>query len=343
MILFKNRKKNKKTVFVHIGFMKTGTTAIQHFLIDNNDILKKQDVRFSEVNHKAMNYLAFCLMDQIPPYIHHTLPVTRELLYLELVDEIRTCKESKIVISSEAFALLATNHFLDKSVVTQFKKLMSDVSAEFKIVAFVRRQDEYADSQYNQYIKTHNFHSLYSKSIEKFIAEKTYLFDFQGVLAHFLNVFGKGSLIVKAYDSMHLREDFCSTIGVKMNTNFSFSKKSNPRLSLQGLEIMKVLNLRGIDKSTSQKNNDLVSIVESQIESPVYSPSISIKSARKLMHDYYQHNKDISDLFFDGNTSWFDNEDSKIYTESRVQSDLTKDQINTLAESIWKNQSNNSK
>lgn len=315
--------------------MKTGTTAIQNFLIHNKEQLKTHGVLFSSVNHRAMNYLAFSLLDNLPPYIQHATEDSKEKLYHDLLEEIKNSKQQKIIISSEAFSLIATDLFMGERAVKQLSEFLQNALIDVKIIAFVRRQDDYMDSQYNQHIKAHNFYDLYDASVAQFLQEKKSLMDFDSVLTYYSKYFGEENLLVQVYKSDTLLNDFCESIGIKSVNKFKVSKTVNARLSQDGLEIMRRLNTMGVDKSSPKKNWDLVRLIESYVSKPRFGNSISSEQAKNIMEQSFESNRRLSLQYLNGDSSWYSLERKNPYFKPQDLLTLSEQEIDKAVKSVW--------
>ena len=217
--------------------MKTGTSAIQSFLGDNAKALLNMGILYPTVNQEAMNYLAFCLMEKVPPYVHK-LPISRENLYAKLKNEIENTRCDRVIISSEAYSLVTTDYFLGAETPKKVKELLFSPNFEFKVIASVRRQDEYLVSQYNQHVKTHNFWGLYTGDPSEFYEDKKKLFDFNLTLEQWEKFFGKDNIIVGVYDkSANAVNDFMKLFGIENISQYNSKVDVNTRMTCKIIRI----------------------------------------------------------------------------------------------------------
>jgi len=334
MINFFNRKNKTKTIYIHIGFMKTGTSAIQKFINNNKDFLRKNDFLYPIVNEKAMNYLAFSILDKVPSYIHHKLKDSSEVIYKELVKEISKSDCKNIIISSEAFYLISTNLFLGKEAPYKLYELLGGEKFNFKIISYLRRQDEYVETQYNQYIKTHNFYNLYSDDILKFYNEKKDLFDFNTILKSWEGVYGLENMIVNTYDkNSDVVDSFLKILNLNLK-DVSYSKqKINKKLTAKGLDFMKIANKFGVNKSTAYQNYLLVDIVESNLESNRKYDLLTKEECSTIMKEFEKGNIELTDRYKLLNKEWFT---AKLEKPNKITSkNVTVEESIKIAVDIW--------
>lgn len=308
MKLINKRKKEQKTIYIHIGFMKTGTSAFQSFINDvsNKNILMKNDIYYPEINKKAQNYLAFSLLDTIPPKVQHILPIERKTLYKNLINEIKECEEGNILLTSESYSLISSERFLGNNTPKKLYKLLKDNNFEIKIIIFIRRQDEYLESLYNQIIKRHNFTELYHKDINQFYIENIDLFDYQKIIDSWAEVFGENNLIVKIYkkEENSVTNIFSSIVG---NVEIKGVKNEiiNEKISSKTLEFLRIANKFEINKERGNQNDLLINLTEEVFSKfNKTSSQLSFEQSKKIMKDYFEKNKLFANKYLSGDYSW---------------------------------------
>lgn len=340
------KQKKGKHVFIHIGFMKTGTSAIQSFLKSNDKFLQENNFYFPSINQDVMNYLGFSLLDDIPPLIHQKLNINKEQLYENLIKEINHSKQDNIILSTEAYYLITTDSFLGSEAPSRLFNLFKNQHYTFTIIAFIRRQDEYLESQYNQHVKTHNFWDLYSKDIMTFYEEKKELFKYNLIIDRWAKVFGEENLIVKVYDKrQNSVELFCNILKINLKTVVFNNDNVNKKLNSKSLEFMRIANKYGIDKSTANKNYTLVKLIDDVLDKEDVSDALlSNKNSNNVLRDFYNENVSLSNKYLNGDLSWFLPKINKKQLGNDVPNDLTVEECIQVVSHIWNyHQSNNKK
>jgi len=330
-------KRNRKTIYIHIGFMKTGTSAIQSFIKLNHSFFENNNFYFPPSNEEAMNYLAFSLLDEVPPYIHHTLPINANKLYKKLNNEIKKSKQDNIILTTEAFYLISTKYFLGEKAPKKLFDLLKNNNYNFKIIAFLRRQDEYLETQYNQHIKTHNFWNLYDKDIYTFYDEKKELFDFNLILNRWANVFGEENIKVKVYEkSKNSILDFLEVLGINEISKLLKNNDVNPKLSSKALEFMRLANKYDIEKRTAKQNYTLVQLIEDVLNcTDSKSSLLSQDDSKNIINDFYTGNIELSNKYLNGDTSWFDIKKIDKFNNLEENNNLTMEECVMVAAHIW--------
>lgn len=326
-----------KTIYLHIGCMKTGSTAIQRVLASNRKALETLGYCFPVTGVKAGNYLAFSLLDSVPPFLHNRLSISSEVLYRQLVDEIDSSRSQSFIISSEAYYLISTDLFLGKIGVLRLSEHLRRLRKQYsiKIVVYVRRQDDYAESLYNQFVKTHNFWGLYSDDIDQFIVQKFEMLDYTKILGRWSEVFEGADVIVREYvkgetDSI---ADFCCLTGIPMeDLKISHDVDHNSALNKKGLELMLMLNRTGINKRTAAINSELTELVNSLQSGGGRRFSLLTKAQRtKLMSGLRESNDILWSKYMGTKNPWVTVSDAPHDTDA----DVTMDELVQLFSILW--------
>lgn len=148
----------EKTLYIHVGTQKTGTTAIQGFLTDNREILRE----------KGYAYPIF-------PYYYPRVSEERNAHFLvgRILDENgNRCKDIEqknyreamdyiVKLFEEVDYVVLSDEHIWQSTLRDYPFLWDDLKKEsekagfrIKIIVYLRRQDDYAASLWNQIIKT---------------------------------------------------------------------------------------------------------------------------------------------------------------------------------------------
>jgi len=147
-------------VFLHIGTGKTGSTAIQHSLSYNTNTLEKFDILYPKIKTVTRDYglvdhnrLAYAIFD-------NRATVDLDKVKQQLQSLATTGKT--IVLSGEVFYMLPherkyTNYndylIQKKEAIRKTAELLSCFD-ETKIICYIRRQDLWFESIYNEQVKT---------------------------------------------------------------------------------------------------------------------------------------------------------------------------------------------
>lgn len=179
-----------KTVYLHIGAGKTGTTSIQRCLSKCSEFLLKSDVQYiqSGGGFEGIGHQNFAKSFIANPPSYMILPDC-DGSRKSIKEEISSSSKNIFVLSSENFMLA------DPSEVKKFfDGVDGDISC--KVILFVRSQDELAESEYNQMVKVRSERRSFFE-----YAEKEFNGDFYSLAESWSNVFGVESMICRVFDA----------------------------------------------------------------------------------------------------------------------------------------------
>lgn len=212
----------KKKVFLHIGYSKTGTTALQHFLFDHRKMLEEHSVLYpvscmnnhNQTNHHNLSHSL--LVGSTKPFPSYNDPKnygeTPDFYWNKIIDEIETSTCKTIILSSEAFIRFRGIPHLMQKVNDYLKDF------DLKIICYIRRQDYLFESNYNHKVKASNSIEPFEKDMESKIKNIDYYRD----LMEWATIVGKENMIVRIYSKENLPggiiPDFLSCINVTFHS-----------------------------------------------------------------------------------------------------------------------------
>jgi hypothetical protein len=224
-----------KTIYIHIGSHKTGTSAIQKFLSTNREVLQQKG--FCYPGNKVAHH------DMAREFRTLELPVIAgkpDLATRKYFDEISTSRSDTIILSSEGFEGLYNS-------VHKLKDFLKDQFC-VKIIFYARSQGERIESMYNQRVKQEV--TLLEKPFSDFVGNGYFAFlDYYKILLPWGQAFGKENIIVRCYEKEQLPDgifdDFIRAVGLPPDKNYVFPKeKVNQSLKWDLIEIIRICNTR---------------------------------------------------------------------------------------------------
>lgn len=192
-----------KNIYIHIGSLKTGTTAIQHFCSKNRELLFKHGYNYlkTEGIPKASHHrLAWALAAEyggsIPEWYKDRCSFVK--CRDEYLAEIVRGGEKDIIISSEAFCLFL---LLDNPLVVIQELRDSFKNFNIKIIFYVRSPMEMAKSLYNQTLKEERVTALRT-FIDWFYCLDVRWLLLCNIIPLWEKVIGKGNIRVEYYNKI---------------------------------------------------------------------------------------------------------------------------------------------
>ncbi|SHH85137.1 hypothetical protein [Cognatishimia maritima] len=224
-----------KTIFIHVGAGKTGTTALQSFFARNEDRFAAQGIYFPQEGRVQID----------KALVHHKLSGIGgfrdmpENEILALWKDIAALTSPTVIISSEFL------HSRIKAAdgIAFFEKVRDILSGwDIKIVFYIRRQSHWVQSAYSQWVKQNRESRRFSTFMRQF---KNYPIK---QIPMFGTVFGIENVIVRPFEKAQfidqdIHKDFCAAIGLEWHEDFEIEHSNpNPRLALDALELKRQFN-----------------------------------------------------------------------------------------------------
>ena len=236
----------KKELILHIGTQKTGSSAIQVFLTQNQKSLLKAGLEYLDprankfglfnMNHSGLVLALTGFWRNGPPQL------SREEAWLMLREKVEQSRH-RVIISSEGFSTPEVLRHMDF-----IKESLSGF--DVKVVIYLRRQDIFAQSLYKEQIKDRE-HRSFALAYEE-AGYKNFL-DFKEIVDQWGKAFGKHNIQVRPYERGQLKNgdivaDFMQTIGVKMNRKMLRTDRPvNQTMNKHVLQVSRELNAIGVN------------------------------------------------------------------------------------------------
>lgn len=226
-----------KTLYLHIGFGKTGTSSLQSFFARNQERLSGLGVYYPSTGRDGLDAHHYIATAARPGGgTGYDTDRSWEDYVALLREEIAGRPEPNVLISSEVFSGRLSWRLL---------RMLKGVFREIRVIGYVRRQDVLIASNYNQWVKSENL----TKKLNELVVLPFHFDVWMGVWEKFLGGF-PGQLIVRPFEREQLVngnviDDFMSAIfGIEVDGTFAppDGLRANQRLSLDALEFKRVVN-----------------------------------------------------------------------------------------------------
>jgi len=218
-----------RQVVFHIGQPKTGTSYIQSHLAQNRNKLREFGIYYPvTISSNKKLYKTFESHHLLTYSLAGWEPFNLFSPELFMSDTKSICKKENMhtmLLSAENVYWLPTSvlltestsddEFWDKkeSYINSIKKYLKDF--DVKIVLYIRRQDQWLESWYNQQIKN-GFHV--KPDLDEFVNNHRPLLQYDKMADLWSRYFGKDNTIIRVYEKEKLKKgllhDFCETIGL---------------------------------------------------------------------------------------------------------------------------------
>lgn len=199
-----------KTIYLHIGHYKTGTSAFQRYCSDNARALKENGYLYPPVarpknnrtNHGDLSLTLAAKHGFVPPAWYSDEKHVDDV-YQEFLECVRGAEQDKILVSSEEFLQLALRQDSDAAL-SELRDRMDDF--DVNILFCIREPLSLLKSWYNEVNKgghgTRNFTVFFRNLNPNFLGQHL-------VYERFAEVFGADRMIVRTYQHQgmdHIRD-----------------------------------------------------------------------------------------------------------------------------------------
>lgn len=316
-----------KTLYIHIGTPKTGTTSLQHFCTENAKLFEEQGYCYPIFPHK-FKYINIMRNGFFLSYRGYDENKNRNQMeeakfFRQGMDFIldNFQKFDNIILSDEAI----WNVVFKRGKTDLWERLKKEADEHdyvIKVVVYLRRQDSLATSWWNQKIKIGK--RVYSKdSWENFVKDPTkFELEYYDSLKFIEKFVEKENIIVRRFGRQYFKngsifEDFIDAVGMRYSSHFVISEgQRNVSLVGNTHEIKRILNT--IPDLRDQDNKFFRSIVIDMSEQrpdlkkeTMFSPEEALKfmeqyreGNRKIMKEYFGKDEDLFDMDFSKNQKW---------------------------------------
>ena len=242
-----------KTLFLHIGTPKTATTSLQHFCRDNQNAFGKYSFYYPMFPYK-FRYTndvrnGHFLIGNLYDNEGKRDPLEEAKVLREGMDTVNVLfkKYDNIILSDEGLWTATTDG--REAVWSMIKSEAEKGGFTVKVIVYLRRQDAYASSWWNQKIKVGR-RRYSTTSWEEFIQDPgdTIGLDYYGNLKIISDAIGKENMIVRRFGKQYLKnqsifEDFFDALGLEYTDEFVIKEtERNRRLDGNAIEIKRIFN-----------------------------------------------------------------------------------------------------
>lgn len=231
-------------LILHIGHFKTGTTALQEFLMDNSSKLESQGVLYSpfpqHLNKHSM--LAFALMVDSgvkEAKQRFNSDFTAEEVWQQVFDVVRSLEKGQsLLVSTEEFMRIG-EHPAAAEKLREIFATAPDIPV--KIVAYLRSPNSHLHAWYNQLVKLGANFGNFDTSVQSRM-ERIH-WDYAQALRPWIETFGAEQVILRQFhDGLRkdnaLFADFLSAIDCEFQPSMTLPPRDpNPRLDDRILDL----------------------------------------------------------------------------------------------------------
>jgi len=338
-------------LFLHIGFHKTGTTAIQSFLSANRRKLREQGVLYPDLDPEWINHNPLSWESMDPRYMpanssyYHTHCSTG--LWNKAFYQIEESDCETAILSGEDFSLV------------QNPEKVAEICSDFdtRVIIYLRRQDQLILSLYNQDVK--DFAWMTTEEFDSYFWNHRMgeHIHYDRLIGQWAAAFSKENVSVGVYERRRLPngliDDFMERIGIGLDDCFTVERSpANQSLSPLALELKRVLNHEALNKLENDILVDAMrasGIATQRQEGFTKHQDLTPSQQAAFMERYAEGNRRVAMEYLDEDSTLFedvvigmkDDETCSIDTEQlRLMAPLIREFVGSLHKNtrIWDEQ-----
>lgn len=299
-----------KTLYLHIGTTKTATSSIQKFLRINRKILEKHNYCYPPLLHIYSHispdrnghflvgnlYLPDGSRDIVREQVYRKEGMKQVLSYFQQYDN--------VILSDEVIWRVTSRS--RKNLFPYLKGRAQEHGFQIKVIVYLRRQDEFQISLWNQNVK-HSRTAMtltFEERLNQVLDEEDYVLNYAAKLDEIAGYVGKENVIVRRFEpeswvNGSIVDDFMQCIGLPVTKEFrSLKKKINYGLSGNAAEIKRIINK---DSSFTQDENVYLGSFlrkQSPESSRLYPCSmLSREESQNLINQFAEENSRVAEEY----------------------------------------------
>lgn len=316
-------------IYLHIGQPKTATTTLQYFFSSNREWLLARGIYYPPSprgDHAEKGH--FCFFDSIwseigvlPEPSSHSMAQCQE--YLD--NAYKKFQNKHLLISAETFW-----HALDfespEKVFSLIKTLFP--YGKIKIICYLRRQDLWFESFYNEIVKKMN----YNLDINAFYNSRKMWGNYYTRLKIWENYFGENSVIVKIFEREQLKnhsiiDDFCNILGINNILDSTPIENKNERLSSPVIAFKRYQNSIVMDGELNHKLFNILNSIQFDhlTDTTIMGKMMPDEMTKQILREYENENQQLAQHFFNNRKVLF--KKNELYGSKVIYPGLSSDEL----------------
>jgi hypothetical protein len=329
-----------KTIYLHIGTQKTGTTTLQMVGKRNRQALAARGILYptspGDANHTGLALFASggerCHDLALEAGLRTEADVAayQAALPQRLRSEISAAATPKVWLSNEHLS----SRVRSLPQLSRLAAMLRGLAEEVKVVIYLRHQPEYFLSTYSMVIKAGS-----EKETRPPVNDREYYYNYEKMLSIWAAAFGESSIVVRVFEKPALKggdvvDDMFDVMGIG-RIGMDIPPSLNLSLDAKALRFLQLFRRhvpRYVGDTVNPDHGDIVKALESLPPGPKFRVP-----AATMQH--------IADMFAPSNARvarrFLGRADGKLFSDVQYRDDagveeLTVDQAVTIAAHIWR-------
>ena len=280
-----------KTLILHIGHYKTGTTALQVFAAEHQRFLADHGVDYPDVwrDHAKHSALLFSILRQIgvTKLMHgYAKPVPPQKIWGDLFDHIQASPHPVTLVSSEE--LMRIGQFPAAQDVLRNILETRPAGLQVRAIVYLRDPASHVRSWYNQLIKMNRPVADLNTALNGDIEDIH--FDYRRAVAPWCALLGPENVDVRAYrfdreNPAALHDDFFGSLGITLTDAMRAMEDHNPRLDDRISELVRLMQNLDFPQATISAISKQARAYMAAQDAKAVTPGSGVPAARTRAAD----------------------------------------------------------
>lgn len=325
-----------KTLYLHIGTHKTGTKTIQGFMYSSNELLGEYGIAYPQIPYKYPRksitrnacFVSWHIIDENGERDE----AQEQLRFQDCMERVHELFKEKdtVVLSDEA---LFNRMYEASGILEKIKKDSEENGYTLKLIIYLRRQDQFIESLWNQSIKEKFI--VVNTSIESYISRKSRYLEYDKIIDYFAGVVGDENIIVRRFADAAksgLLQDFLQVVGMNPDGIAEEAPSRNAGLYGNTVRIKQLINeVEGLTYAEQKFFKESLLLCSAMSKQNYPCSEFSEESRREFMSQYEEGNAAIAKRFLNDGKPLFSEDYSGPPKREDINPELISDVVRTTA------------
>lgn len=306
-----------KTLFLHVGTSKTATSSIQKFCVQNKMVLAEKGFWYPKAIRAyptvSSNRNAHFLIGKILDEEGNRDFSEEESAFNLGMENLHHCFQDydNVVLSDERIWYASGRSH--KDLWDTLKQDAKEQGYTIKIIVYLRRQDTFLSSRWNQLVKAGSCTEPWEKHVRGSSKRLSHILDYAKKIDSIAEVFGKENIIVRRFGREHFYQssvyaDFLQCLGLELTSGYQAPEMDvNPAMKGNTFEILRIMNTAPVlNKYNKAYWWKLVSMCSEESDKRYQYSMFSTEEAEEFLEQYREGNERIAREYIGDGKPLFD-------------------------------------
>lgn len=306
-----------KTLYLHVGTAKTATSSIQKFCVENKTVLAEEGYWYPKAiraypavsSNRNAHFMIGNIMDEEG---NHDIAGEEHAFHQGMENLHRCFRDYDNVILSDERIWYASGRS-HKELWATLKRDAEEQGYIIKIIVYLRRQDTFLSSRWNQLVKAGSCTEPWEKHVRGSSKRLSHILDYAEKISSIADVFGKDNIIVRRFGRNYFYQgsvyaDFLQCVGLELTDRYQEPEMDvNPAMKGNTFEILRIMNTAPVlNKYNKAYWWKLVSMCSEESDKRYQYSMFSTEEAEEFLGQYKEGNDWIAREYIGDGKPLFD-------------------------------------